>query len=439
MNRRNPVLVLLFVLFGCHFQKPVPHEITVPLEVEMIDDRQPFLNKQDYLGLRFHQGLPDDSLFAALQILEIDFLPGLQDTSLFDSLKLANSSYCVLQFSSSPAPTVILVAGRNQQGKHELWLMNVADRLTYASKKLPIKQVRENVYHCITEVPFTMGEIPKNAALHMTGETVEKDAIVTLSIRIWFYPEKQEVWYRINDFRVGTMTLAGKSYRIGLCRLKGLTHFGHWSGTKVLIDKNHDGQFALNAALDSSGRLLDREAFYTNVPFFINDKAYEVAKVSVDGRRLTLRPSQKTVFPALGFQAPYFAVETVEGKYIRSHDLRGKIVVLDFWFTTCQPCVEEIPGLNKLVEKYRGNKNVKFISIAKNEKTDLEAFLKEHPFNYRQAVTNEEVLKAYGRPFFLTRHMIIDQQGRIAFDDFDASSETYKLLDAAIMKLTAMP
>jgi cytochrome c biogenesis protein CcmG/thiol:disulfide interchange protein DsbE len=57
--------------------------------------------------------------------------------------------------------------------------------------------------------------------------------------------------------------------------------------------------------------------------------------------------------PQVGFAAPDFTLETRDGGAIRLSDLRGQVVVLNFWATWCPPCRAEMPALQQVYAKYR--------------------------------------------------------------------------------------
>src|ERR1700730_16352727 len=57
---------------------------------------------------------------------------------------------------------------------------------------------------------------------------------------------------------------------------------------------------------------------------------------------------------------------TLDGKPAHLSDLRGKVVVLNFWGSWCQPCVEEAPGLNRL-QKQIASRNAVVLGVAADE------------------------------------------------------------------------
>src|ERR1022692_4431982 len=54
----------------------------------------------------------------------------------------------------------------------------------------------------------------------------------------------------------------------------------------------------------------------------------------------------------IGSRLPDFSVKDLQGYPLSSADLRGKVVLVDFWATWCQPCKKEMPGYQKLLDRY---------------------------------------------------------------------------------------
>ncbi len=71
----------------------------------------------------------------------------------------------------------------------------------------------------------------------------------------------------------------------------------------------------------------------------------------------------------VGKPAPTFSLESVEGKTVALADLKGKVVVLDFWATWCPPCRESLPHLNELA-KSKANDAVSVFAVNLRETKD---------------------------------------------------------------------
>lgn len=74
-------------------------------------------------------------------------------------------------------------------------------------------------------------------------------------------------------------------------------------------------------------------------------------------------------------------IVSITGESFGPNELNGKVVVLNFWYTSCPPCLKEIPELNKIVDEYAG-KDVVFLAFATDKKDRIEEFIAENPFKY---------------------------------------------------------
>ncbi|HKC34450.1 MAG TPA: TlpA disulfide reductase family protein, partial [Chitinophagaceae bacterium] len=69
-------------------------------------------------------------------------------------------------------------------------------------------------------------------------------------------------------------------------------------------------------------------------------------------------------------KAPVFALVDLNGKKVDLGELKGKVVIVDFWATWCGPCKASFPGMQKMVSKYKEDPNVKFVFIDTWERGD---------------------------------------------------------------------
>lgn len=111
--------------------------------------------------------------------------------------------------------------------------------------------------------------------------------------------------------------------------------------------------------------------------------------------------------------APGFEVKALDAETLHLDDLKGKVVVLNFWYIACAPCQVEIPGLNKLVEEFK-SEGVVFIGFALDDESHLREFLQKTPFKYKIVSGSSSISKQYGVSAYPT-HVIINKQGLVEF------------------------
>lgn len=109
-----------------------------------------------------------------------------------------------------------------------------------------------------------------------------------------------------------------------------------------------------------------------------------------------------------------FSTRDINGNKIKLKELRGKVVVLNFWFIGCPACMQEIPELNKLVDDYKNNPDVVFLAIALDYNYDLKKFLKVKPFNY-DIIGDGRYIADYYKIKLYPTSVILDKEGKVAF------------------------
>lgn len=115
----------------------------------------------------------------------------------------------------------------------------------------------------------------------------------------------------------------------------------------------------------------------------------------------------------IGSKLPEFSVEDLQGRKISSADLRGKVVILDFWATWCQPCKKEMPGYQSLVDRY-GARGFAVLGFKVDMMRDMEdplKFARKIGVHYPLAIAGESLRAKFGGIEGLPTTMLYDRQG----------------------------
>lgn len=144
----------------------------------------------------------------------------------------------------------------------------------------------------------------------------------------------------------------------------------------------------------------------------------------------------KIIADQLNKPAPYFSVTDVDGIKYDLAELKGKVVVLNFWFIGCAPCKREMPELNQFVVKYK-NKDVVFLAfeVNHNDAGKVKAVARDFDYTHIPSTRKEgDVANVYQIKTYPTSY-VIDQKGVIRFGL--AGYNPFKLaeLDSTIERL----
>ena len=139
---------------------------------------------------------------------------------------------------------------------------------------------------------------------------------------------------------------------------------------------------------------------------------------------------------------PFPDFKTLDNKKLSFNDLKGKPTLINFWFTTCLPCIEEMPVLNKIKDTFKDS--VHFIAINYEDSRKVSAFLLNHKYNFIQIAdaekfTNSLEMNTYPINLFLDRNgkvarvqggipYVQDKNNKTVMDDGDAFEKILRKL-----------
>lgn len=121
--------------------------------------------------------------------------------------------------------------------------------------------------------------------------------------------------------------------------------------------------------------------------------------------------------PQKGFLAPDFTLETLEGETITLSDLRGRVVLVNFWATWCPPCRAEMPAFEQAFQDYekQGFTIVAVNATAQDNLRDIATFVEEFGLSFPIALdidgsVNEQYqIRSLPTSFFVSKEGIITE------------------------------
>jgi cytochrome c biogenesis protein CcmG, thiol:disulfide interchange protein DsbE len=148
-----------------------------------------------------------------------------------------------------------------------------------------------------------------------------------------------------------------------------------------------------------------------------------------------LPPAAQTNRPA-----PDFALTGIDGRTVRLSDYRGKVVLLNFWYTGCEPCREETPALEAAYKKLAPQGfEIIGMNVRANERrgadgdADIRTFIEAHGVSYPIALDTDSQSGRDYQVYVLPTSLMIDREGKIRYLLFSAT--TTEAVEALFTKL----
>ncbi|MFZ0750635.1 MAG: redoxin domain-containing protein [Pyrinomonadaceae bacterium] len=133
--------------------------------------------------------------------------------------------------------------------------------------------------------------------------------------------------------------------------------------------------------------------------------------------------------------APDFSITTSQGEYISLDDLKGKVVLLDFWATWCGPCVDSLPSLRNMNKRF--SKSEKFVLLgisSDNDEDKWSNFIVKQEMVWPQFLDRQRAVQRAFRVNRYPTYIVLDHEGVIRFRSSGLSFEKEAELAGAIDK-----
>ena len=143
-------------------------------------------------------------------------------------------------------------------------------------------------------------------------------------------------------------------------------------------------------------------------------------------------PEQATIVKD-GEKAPNFEVQMFDGSTVKLSDLKGKVVLLNFWATWCPPCRAELARVEKdIIEKFKGKPFV-FLPVSRGEeKATVAAFREKMGYTFPIGLDPDQSIYRKYASNYIPRSILVGRDGVVAYVGVGYDEQIAKELDEAI-------
>lgn len=154
------------------------------------------------------------------------------------------------------------------------------------------------------------------------------------------------------------------------------------------------------------------------------------------GTLARVNAQEKETLVKVGDDVPEFVVEMFDGQKINIKDLKGKIVLINFWATWCPPCQEELKRVQKeIIDRFKG-KDFVFLAISREEsKEQVKKFRERNGYTFPMGLDPERRIYSKFATATIPRNFIIDKKGKIVEIEIGYTKEAFSKMIEKLERL----
>lgn len=135
--------------------------------------------------------------------------------------------------------------------------------------------------------------------------------------------------------------------------------------------------------------------------------------------------------------SPALKVRTFTGQALDLQQLRGKVVLLNFWATWCGPCRMEIPEFEQLQKQYMGKLQIVGLSVDEESQAKVQKVADALHINYPVAMASADLQRSFGGMPAIPVTFVIDQKGQI--EQRHVGANPYPVFNNEVRALLGLP
>ena len=113
-----------------------------------------------------------------------------------------------------------------------------------------------------------------------------------------------------------------------------------------------------------------------------------------------------------GLAAPDFTFPGIDGTEVSLSDFKGKVVLVNIWATWCKPCVDEMPSMEKLYRKFKGqNFEILAVSIDEAGRDTVAPFMNKYKLTFPALIDSKGTIKSLYGATGVPESFIVDKNG----------------------------